>query len=176
MTRPQNQLSTLLVLCVVITLIPAVWLVVSSPISAGDPFLADARVTPAKLDVKDFMSRKLAAINAAMDAAARDDYDAVESAGFELIQLSKDAAWSRRANSAYLQDTADFVQSARFMMRMAQQKDAQGVASSYAAVSACCLNCHRHTRNPKVAAALPLSGETVVMHSPSAGNEFSTAW
>lgn len=100
---------------------------------------------------KDFMKAKLGAISAAMEAASTDNFSAVEQAGMDLIQLSKQAAWNRHANAAYLQDTADFVQSAKFMMRMAAAEDSQGVASSFGAVANACFNCHRHVRSPKVA-------------------------
>ena len=100
---------------------------------------------------KDFMQAKLSAINAAMKAASTDNFAAVEQAGLDLVQLSKQAAWNRHADAAYLQDTADFVQSAEFMMRMAHAKDSQGVASSFGAVATACFNCHRHVRTPKVA-------------------------
>jgi hypothetical protein len=121
------------------------------PQSAANQEAASVKRTAPEEGLHDFMKAKLAAINAAMEAAANDDYPAVERAGLDLIQLSKQAAWNRHANAAYLQDTADFVESAEFMMRMAHAEDSQGVASSFGAVSTCCLNCHRHVRSPKVA-------------------------
>lgn len=120
--------------------------------SAANQTSIGIKRTPPEEGLRDFMKSKLAAINSAMEAAATDDYTAVERAGLDLIQLSKQAAWNRHANAAYLQDTADFVRSAEFMMRMAHAEDPDGVAASFAAVSTCCLNCHRHVRSPKVAA------------------------
>ena len=107
--------------------------------------------------VQDFMKIKLAAINAAMEAAATNDYTAVEKAGLDLIQLSRQVAWQQRANAAYLQDTADFVAAARYMVRMAQAEDSQGIAQSYGAVAVSCLNCHRHVRAPKIAQRDPVT-------------------
>ncbi len=101
--------------------------------------------------LEDFMKSKLTAINGAMASAARDDYNAVEKAGMDLIQLSKQASWKQRANAAYIQDTADFVAAAEYMVRMAREEDSLGVANSYSAVATCCLTCHRHVRAPRLA-------------------------
>ena len=110
-----------------------------------------AAIQPPKDDIAGFMKIKLAAINAAMESAANDDFDEVQKAAGELYLLSKQASWQRQSDATYLQDTADFVAAAEFMMRMAESQDPQGVAASYGAVSASCLACHRHVRAPKIA-------------------------
>ncbi|MEQ9409096.1 MAG: hypothetical protein RIK87_15280 [Fuerstiella sp.] len=116
---------------------------------------------PADEKTEDFMKIKLEAINAAMASAATDDYEAVAKAGWELVELSRQAAWHQRASATYLQDTADFVEAAEFMVRMARAEDSQGVAESYGAVAASCLACHRHVRQPKIALAAPAIHHTL---------------
>lgn len=144
-----------------VALIVTAWPQPLMPESAANQTSIGIKRTPPEEGLRDFMKSKLAAINSAMEAAATDNYAAVERAGLDLIQLSKQAAWNRHANAAYLQDTADFVRSAEFMMRMAHAEDPDGVAASFGAVSTSCLNCHRHVRSPKVA-AFGVPEETVI--------------
>lgn len=109
-------------------------------------------VQPPDEEIADFMKIKLQSVNAAMEAAADNDFDAVQRASLELVQLSKQAAWARQSDATYQQDTADFVSAAEFLLRMAQAEDSQGVTAAYAAVATSCLDCHTHARRPKVAA------------------------
>lgn len=118
--------------------------------AAVDPVRPPVAQVPDE-EVADFMKIKLAAINAAMEAAANGDFEGVDRAGFELSQLSKAAAWKRQADATYQQDTADFVAAAEFLQRMARDEDEEGVTAAYAAVATSCLVCHRHARRPAVA-------------------------
>lgn len=151
----------------------AVAMIVATGLLLQRPQMTEAAQTPASVvqppreELEDFMKSKLAALNAAMESASTDDYVAVERAGKDLIQLSKQASWKRRASGPYTQDTADFVQAAEFMVRMAQAQDSQGVASSYGAVAACCLNCHRHVRAPLVAVTDPADAPAGVAALPT---------
>ena len=156
MTRLKHRLPAMLIVIALAVLVTAGWTRTWSQSTAGDENLtltATNQIFP-EAGLDQFMQKKLRTIHVAMAAAAKDDFQGVEKAGLDLIQLSKDAAWNRRANAEYLQDTTDFIASARFMIRMAESEDTLGVASSYSAVSTCCLNCHRHVRSPKVAGNL----------------------
>ena len=166
MRRKLMRGRTAVCLAVLMTCIAGVLLGQLRQSSAAYQAAATARQPPPKEGIEDFMKIKLEAINAAMEAAATDDYVSVEKAGMDLIQLSRQVSWKRRANAAYLQDTADFVQAAEFMIRMAQVKDSQGVAHSYGAVAACCLNCHRHVRTPKVVTSDSAASRNLALTDP----------
>ena len=177
MTRLKHRIPVILVAIALAVLLSAGWSRTWMQSAGGDEELsltATNQVFPED-GLDEFMKKKLSAINLAMKAAAKDDFKGVENAGIELIRLSKDAAWNRRADAEYLQDTSDFIASVRFMVRMADSEDTLGVASSYAAVSACCLSCHRHVRSPKIAAHQPSHGGRVVMLLDKNGYTFDTS-
>lgn len=141
----------------VAAVIPVIGLLALAPLfeqTATAIAQAERRIVqpPLKSDVARFMKEKLSAVHGAMDGMATDDYAHVADSAQKLVELSQQAAWKQRANAGYLQDTADFVDAAEFLVRMAEAKDSQGVAAAYAQLSVSCTNCHRHVRGPKLAA------------------------
>ncbi|MEZ6059231.1 MAG: hypothetical protein R3C19_02605 [Planctomycetaceae bacterium] len=106
---------------------------------------------PLKADVAKFMRQKLATMNLTMEGVSTDDFEMVRDGALKLIELSKQAAWKQHANAAYIQDTADLVEVAEFLVRMAAAQDQQGVAMGYAKLSLSCTTCHQHVRGPKLA-------------------------
>ena len=143
--------ATSLVCCLFVITCSVWWL--SSPLAATEEnsIVVAAGERSSDEQVSDFMTSKLTTLNSAMQAAANDDYKALQQAGEDLIQLSRQAAWKRMSDASYQQDTVDFVDNVEFLIRMAKDKDAQGIPAAYSAVATSCLECHRHARRAKVA-------------------------
>ncbi|MCA9062899.1 MAG: hypothetical protein KDA96_07565 [Planctomycetaceae bacterium] len=119
---------------------------------------------PLKADMQEFMDRKLASAQHALQYVATDRFNELESACDEMIELSRHAAWKQLASPGYVQDTTDFVNAAEFLRRMAQANDADGVALGYSKLVLCCSNCHQHVRLPPMAAVpaseIPIASRT----------------
>lgn len=145
-------MSRKVVLPVLLLAIACVAALLHTDSMAGFSKVGAAATAPPVADEKEFMQSKLAALNRSMGAVAIDDFAAIERSGKELIDLSKQESWQQRSSPAYLQDTADFVAAAEYLIRAAGANDPQAVAHGYTAVVHSCLNCHRRVRTPKVAA------------------------
>jgi len=175
-TKKKRGIQFLTVMTVASVLISVAWRGTLLNQSAATQETLSVKRTPPAEGLEDFMKAKLLAIDAAMESASTDNFTGVARAGIDLIQLSKQAAWNQHENATYLQDTADFVDATQFMIRMAHAQDRQGVASSFGAVSACCLDCHRHVRSPKVAVRFPdLSAKIAAIEAPSQFSNLSEA-
>jgi len=102
-----------------------------------------------------FMARKLAAAQHALEGVAREDYEQIQQMTAQMIELSRQEAWERMASARFVQDTADFVTAAEFLSRMAETKDAEGVALGFMRLTLTCTNCHAHVRTSSVANWIP---------------------
>lgn len=106
---------------------------------------------PDKSAMENFMARKLAAAQKALEGVAREDFEQIQAMTNEMIDLSRHEAWERMASARFVQDTADFVTAAEFLDRMAEAKDAEGTSLGFVRLTLTCANCHSHVRSSNVA-------------------------
>lgn len=111
----------------------------------------DISSPPEKADVEKFMEQKLKAAQRTMRAVMVNDFQLIRDECSSMVDLSRHAAWKQMASPVYLQDTADFVDAAEFLQKMAAAEDAEGVSLAFARLTTTCTHCHLHVRTPRVA-------------------------
>jgi hypothetical protein len=136
-----------------------------------EPVLQDEiAAPPSKSAMDELMQQKLAAVQSALEAVTREDYEHLHAVCSEMIALSHKEAWERMASPRFVQDTADFAAAVEFMDRMSAARDPEGISLAFARVSMTCAECHRHIRAPKIAAIdlqrQPASGDQLARTEP----------
>lgn len=106
---------------------------------------------PEKADVEKFMEQKLKAAQRTMQAVMVNDFQLIRDECSAMVDLSRHAAWKQMASPVYIQDTADFVDAAEFLQKMATAEDSEGVSLAFARLTTTCTHCHLHVRTPRVA-------------------------
>lgn len=106
---------------------------------------------PDKASMEKFMARKLMAAQRALEGVAKDDFELIQQSASDMIALSRQEAWVGMASARFVQDTADFVNAAEFLSRMAEGKDAEGTSLAFMRLTMTCTNCHHHIRSGSVA-------------------------
>ncbi len=111
----------------------------------------DISSPPEKADVEKFMEQKLKAAQRTMQAVMVNDFQLIRDECSAMVDLSRHAAWKQMASPVYIQDTADFVDAAEFLQKMATAEDSEGVSLAFARLTTTCTHCHLHVRTPRVA-------------------------
>ncbi|MGD9855123.1 MAG: hypothetical protein AB7U20_09260 [Planctomycetaceae bacterium] len=133
-------------------------LTTAAPAEAPDKVAA---IKPIPADVREFMHRKLDASQQVLKGLTTEDFDLVKTGTAVMIEMSKEALWRQTASAAYVQDTADFVGAAEFIIQRAENEDLHGAALGYAQLTLSCVNCHKHVRSSGIAVAPVTPGRVV---------------
>lgn len=119
---------------------------------------------PRRSSMEEFMAKKLHAAQKTLAGVAREDFDTIRESTLEMVELSRQSAWERMASVRFVQDTADFVSAAEFLIRMAEAKDYEGTSLGFVRLTLTCTNCHSHVRTANVANLESYPGHIELAH------------
>jgi hypothetical protein len=132
-----------------------VGLVVPAAPAADRP--ADKAALRSKVSI--FMRAKLVNSKDVLEGLATEKYDLIESGAERMIVMSKAAEWRVGGESTYTQDTLEFVNAAKELIRQAKAKNIEGATLGYLQLTMDCVVCHKHVRAAKLSSreTIPLS-------------------
>lgn len=107
-------------------------------------------------DVSAFMRLKLEHAQHVLEGIAVEDFDMIAKHSQQINLLTKDAMWQVLHTEAYLQFSDDFARSARRVTEAAREKNIDGAALAYMQLTLGCVNCHKYTRDVRMARREPV--------------------
>lgn len=114
------------------------------------PAKEDEHVAPID-DVAGFMHLKLEHAQHVLEGIAIEDYEMIAKHSQQINLLTKDAMWQVIHTEAYLQFSDDFARSARRVTEAARDRNLDGAALAYMQLTLGCVNCHKYTRDVRMA-------------------------
>lgn len=102
-------------------------------------------------EVAAFMRLKLEHAQSVLEGLAVKDFDLIAKHSQQLSLLTKDEMWQVIHSEAYLQFSDDFARSADRITKEARAGNLDGAALAYMQVTLGCVNCHKYTRDVRMA-------------------------
>jgi hypothetical protein len=97
------------------------------------------------------MKKKLEHAQKLLEGIAVRDYDLIEKNADSLMLLSKKAEFLVLKTPDYTMYSDDFRRNAEKTARMAREKNLDGAALAYVALTMNCVNCHKYVREVRMA-------------------------
>ena len=113
--------------------------------------LASGQGQDAKSAREVLMKKKLDSAQKVLEGLAVRDFDLIEKHADNLVLLSKKAEFLVLKTPDYQMYSDDFRRNAEKAATMARQKNLDGAALSYVALTMNCVNCHKHVREVRMA-------------------------
>ena len=102
-------------------------------------------------NVAAFMRLKLEHAQHVLEGIAIEDFDMIAKHSQQINLLTKDEMWQVMHTESYLQFSDDFSRSARRITEAAREKNIDGAALAYMQLTLGCVNCHKYTRDARMA-------------------------
>jgi len=103
--------------------------------------------------LKALMQRKLENSQKVLEGLALNDYDKVGKHAADLIAISNAADWKVLKTAQYELYSNDFRRNAEQLVKMAKNKNTDGMALAYVEMTLTCVKCHKHVREERMARA-----------------------
>ena len=128
---------------------------------------SQAAEQPNEKAVKAFMRGKLDASQQVLEGLVTEDFKLIELGGDRMRVMSLRAEWNVLKTPAYVQYSNEFQRAAQQLSRAAKEKKLDAAALFHLQLTLTCINCHKHVRGVKLAAApKPQAARSVSLISP----------
>lgn len=107
-------------------------------------------------DVGEFMRLKLEHSQKVLEGLALEDFPMIAKNAQDISLLSQAASWQVLQTPEYLEHSNEFRRSADALTRAAQEKNLDGAALAYVAMTMKCVTCHKYVRGIRMARLEPL--------------------
>jgi cytochrome c556 len=107
-------------------------------------------------DVDEFMRLKLTHSQKVLEGLALEDFAMIAKNAQDISLLSQAASWQVLQTPEYLEHSGEFRRSADALTRAAQEKNLDGAALAYVAMTMKCVSCHKYVRGVRMARLEPL--------------------
>ena len=142
-TRPMTIRKSVALILLAVSLVLGIgWAVISLWKYAGKVDAGPPRGGP----TEQLMVRKSAAMEHITDSLVLGDFDALAKAARKMESIAVHAAFYV-SNDNYLEEGAQFHDSIKRMIKAANEDDYEAAAMAHAALTASCIDCHRHVLN-----------------------------
>lgn len=98
-----------------------------------------------------FMRAKLSLTQGTLEGLVTEDFNQVILNANALLLLTSAEEWKARDTPLYKQHSEEFKAAVKEMKKMAEKKNADGVALAYLHTTTSCIECHRYTRGRLIA-------------------------
>jgi hypothetical protein len=103
-----------------------------------------------------FMRMKLDHTQRLLEGLALNDFELIHKEAQQLSILSRDEDWNVFETAEYRQHSLDFRKAADAVAAAADKKNLDGAMLGYMTLTLQCVECHKHVRDVRMAAAPPL--------------------
>jgi cytochrome c556 len=102
-------------------------------------------------DVGAFMRLKLDHSQEVLEGLSLEDFDQIAKNAQDISLLSQAASWQVLQTPEYLEQSTEFRRTADALTRAAQEKNLDGAALAYVAMTMKCVSCHKYVRGVRMA-------------------------
>jgi hypothetical protein len=117
------------------------------PFDAGGQEKKDKKGRDPELDA--MMQKKLKSAQLVLDGIVTADSKKSASGAEELIKLANSTTWPLILSPQYDVHNADFIRSAKKLVKAATDKNTEGAALAYVEMTLSCVRCHQFVREQK---------------------------
>ena len=101
--------------------------------------------------VSEFMRAKLLHSQKVLEGLVREDYDAIAKHAQEMSLLSQASNWQVFETPEYVRQSSEFQRAADELTKAGKEKNLDGAALAYVAMTMKCVACHKYVRGVRMA-------------------------
>lgn len=102
-------------------------------------------------DLSAFMRLKLGHAQNVLEGLATEDFEQIAKGAQKLSLQARDEAWMVFQTEDYLRQSAEFQRIADALLDAAHEENLDGAALAYVQLTMSCINCHKYTRDVRMA-------------------------